>query len=408
MDVEDEESNIVSLLRISEDMIYTISHDGITRVYSFGPELNLESENKISNRSLLQLEVDERYLYIYIIASDLIVLNKSDFSNVKTFENVSSGLFQLAIDDNRIYGMNLTNMMTVWDKSDFSAVSSFEPTSDIETDAGALMPQAIYVDDQFIYTAFINDLGTNEAWLRILNKTDFTVYSDTKTVGRIYSLEADSDHLYVVFNEMGKVEVYSKPDFTLVDTIVYDPLERPSFAVSYDNRLYVASLNGTVGIWDTSDFSLILTIGEPMPMQSPRYIQTLEIQPLPLILALALILVLNVFGPERFRSRFKTISLRDILTIVLVTGLILLLVGIFNPSMISTKFTVFMLPSQYFDVFVRSGAFGYYWFVLWAAVGYLIGDVVVPRVFKRKHRKTSSLISVIFLVVAYILFLFIP
>ena len=102
---------------------------------------------------------------------------------------------------------------------------------------------------------------------------------------------------------------------------------------------------------------------------------------------------------DRLKKRFNEISINDILSIVLVAGVILLVVGILNPKLVSARFSWMTTPDRYFNVFVHNSSVGYYWFILWSVIGCWLA--------RKKGRKIASALSMIFLIVAYVLFLYI-
>jgi hypothetical protein len=387
------------------DNLYTFSHDSNISVYSTKPELSVVKMVQTSDNfaSITSSWVDEDYIYTYNTFEQAMVWNRADVSLVREFEEISGPRLFLFSDEDRFYGASSEGLFRIWDKSDWSIANSFQLNS--TTDGNMTFLEALHLDDDFIYIVLNDGRWTDSSLIKVWNKTDLTLHSKFTVDKTVESLESDSENLYALVNQEGKVLIYDKPEFSLEDTIVYNPYEILSFLSIYDNTLFVSSLNGTIKMWSTSDFSLISSIGEALEMNLPlSYVEGIAMNPLPVLVIVVILLILNILLPEKFLKNLKGklggVSMKDIVQITILTGFILLAIAVIRPSMISSLYSNLTSIFDYFDVFVRKGVLGYYWFLLWPVVGYWLT--------RNKGRKISSVSSLIFSLIAYILFLLIP
>jgi WD40 repeat protein len=394
-------SDPVPKIKVYGDRLYAASYDGVVYIYSISPELSYLDYFRATNVSLIWIDVDDNYIYTYNTLGEVLAWNSSDYSLAKVIEITDERLL-FSSDGNNFYGASSYGVLKARNISDWSVLA--------ETDAGTEMGDFKYIesfhtDDDFVYTAFNDGRWEELTALEVWNKPDLTLHFNMSPNKLVTHLASDSENLYAVVRNTGEVLVYGKPDFELKETIVYDDPERFSSASIQDGKIFVASHNGTIGVFDISDFSLLSLIGTPSYMDRGRFgeIET-RVNPLPVALLVILILVLNIFIPEKtlekVKKRFEDVSVNDIFMIFALAGVIILLVLIVNPAFVSDSFTSDTAISQYFDVFIRNNPIGYYWFLIWPVFGYWI--------FNKKGRKIASISSGIFLGLAYLLFIFLP
>jgi hypothetical protein len=418
--------DIPSYIEVVGDKLYVGSHDGKVYFFSLQPEISLSNVfGEDLDPSILRMDVDDEHIFIHKTLGNTEVRSLSDFSLVTELENTTldtGGLFMFESDNDFLYGSRFelstkSSRLYVWDKSDWSQ-STLEIASSMAEQGNVVYIMALHVDDSFLYTSSSESLYANAgvtsygSFIEIWNKSDLSVYSNltlSQDLEEVNFLTSDSRYLYTSLSTSGQVKVYTKPDLELVSEMVYDPFELTGSVVVSDGKLFVSTLNGTISVWDTSDFSLIHVIGEPIENLISSTGVDLDlpetfIDPLPLLLSLIVVLIINALLPdktyERFKKRFEEVSMNDILIIVLVAGVILLVVAVMNPRFVSYKFSNYAEPASYFNIFVRNSSIGYYWFGLWSVVGYWLS--------RKRGRKVASVISIAFLLIAYLLFVYIP
>lgn len=395
--------DIIPDLHIYENNLYIFSHDGNFSVYSTDPELSLTNSVRASNGSITFSWIDDDNIYTYDTWKKAIVWDRNDYSIVKKLEEVDGFRFMFSSDDEMFYGASSDGILRIWDKSDWSVIASESINS--TSDGNMTFLQAFYFDGEFIYTVLNDGRWTDRSLIKIWNKTNLEVQGSFTIDKIIDSLVSDSANIYLLSKITGEIFVYNKQDLNLDHTIVYEPIEILSHIKLYDNLLFVSSQNGTIKTWSTSDFSMMSNIGEPLHLDLPTdYVEGIAMNPLPIFLIIIIISLINIFLPDKFsgnlKKRFETVNINDVLSIVIIAGVIMLGVAMIRPTMISGIYSGYVAIPQYFDVFVRKGAFSYYWFVLWPMIGYWLA--------RKRGNKTASTVSIIFSVIAYALFFLIP
>lgn len=194
--------------------------------------------------SVLDVHVDEDYVYTCSDDKNARVWSKKDFSLLKVLEGHTSNVDGIFADEDYIYTASNDKTARVWDRSDFSLVTTLLGHSGVVS--------SVYADKDYIYTASADD--TARIWSRSNFSSIATLQGHSEDITGIF---ADPYYIFTTSYD-DTMRVWSRSDFSPVGVLRSDPYNKVNmYSVSADDdRIYAAAGDGPY-VWSKALLSPI-------------------------------------------------------------------------------------------------------------------------------------------------------